>query len=118
MGERLNGIQEVEGSNPLPSTNFEEGGPTKPAFFVYILQSTSTGRFYIGQCDHLIERFHEHQADYSKATRHRGPWWMPYYETFSTRGAAMKREARLKRMKNHQRIRTLILRSFPNFDIP
>ena len=60
LGERLNGIQEVVGSTPIPSTKF----------YVYVLQSLNTGRFYVGHCDHLIERFHEHQSGYSKATRH------------------------------------------------
>jgi hypothetical protein len=30
----------------------------------------------VGHCDHLIERFWEHQDGYSKATRNRGPWWL------------------------------------------
>ncbi len=107
LGERLNGIQKVEGSTPLPST----------IFFVYVLQSLSTGKFYIGQCDHLIERFREHQAGYTTSTRGRGPWWVPYFEWYPTRSAAMRRERQLKRLKSHTRIRSLISTLYPNVDL-
>ena len=103
LGERLNGIQEVVGSTPIPSTSY----------FVYILQSLSTGRFYIGQCDHLIERFHEHQAGYSVATRNRGPWWMPYYEIHADRSSACQRERALKRKKSAAYLRYMIETAYP-----
>ena len=77
-------------------------------YFVYILQSQSTGHFYIGQCDHLIERFREHQRGASLATRNRGPWWMPYYEAYSTRSDALRRERELKAKKSAVSIRRLI----------
>jgi len=80
-------------------------------YFVYILQSQTTGRFYIGQCNHLIERFHEHQRGASQATRNRGPWWMPYYEICSTRSEALRRERELKAKKSALSIRRLIDRS-------
>ncbi|MBM3862259.1 MAG: GIY-YIG nuclease family protein [Verrucomicrobia bacterium] len=69
-------------------------------YFVYILQSLSSGRFYVGQCDHLIGRFREHQRGANLATRNRGPWWMPYYEIYPTRTAAIKRERQIKKMKS------------------
>ena len=77
-------------------------------YFVYILQSLSTGRFYVGQCNHLIQRFHEHQRGANLATRNRGPWWMPYYEIHSTRTAAIKRERQIKNMKSAASIRRII----------
>jgi putative endonuclease len=109
--ERLNGIQEVRGSNPLTSTN------NTGLFYVYILQSASTTRFYVGHCDHLIERFHEHQAGYSKATQNRGPWRMPYYETFLARAAAQKREYALKRKKSSRYLRWLIQKAHPELEL-
>ena len=109
MGERLNGIQEVVGSTPIPSTIYINSSTC----YVYILQSLTTGRFYIGQCDHLIERFNEHRNGYSKATRHSGPWWMPYYESHRDRHTACLRERDLKRKKSAVYIRELIEASFP-----
>ena len=107
MVERLNGIQKVRGSTPLTSTK------AGAFFYVYILQSCTTGRFYIGHCDHLIERFREHQSGYSKATKNRGPWWMPYYEIHPNRSAAQKREYALKRKKSASYIRWLAAEACP-----
>ncbi len=83
-------------------------------FYVYILQSLSTKRFYVGQCDHLIERFNEHQNGYNKSTRNRGPWWMPYYEIYDTRSQAVKRESQIKRKKSAKSIRAIIDHNLPN----
>jgi GIY-YIG catalytic domain-containing protein len=68
LGARLDGIEEVAGSNPAGSTRISM------TFFVYILQSESTGRYYIGQTKNLEERVTYHNANYSKALRNRGPW--------------------------------------------
>jgi putative endonuclease len=85
-------------------------------YFVYILQSLSSGRFYVGQCDNLIERFHEHERDANRATRGRGPWWMPYYEIHPARVDALRREREIKAKKSAQSIRRLIQCSFPNWE--
>ncbi|MFC1497190.1 GIY-YIG nuclease family protein [Verrucomicrobiota bacterium] len=82
-----------------------------------MLQSISTGRFYVGSCNHLIERFHEHQSNYSKATRGRGPWWMPYFETYPTRSDAQKREYEIKSKKSSRYIRTIIWKAFPLLEL-
>src|SRR5216684_5991134 len=60
---------EIWGSSPH--------GPTIPRWFamafVYILQSETTGRFYIGSTDDLERRLAEHLRGHSPATRGRGP---------------------------------------------
>jgi putative endonuclease len=77
-------------------------------YFVYVLQSLKSDRFYIGQTNNLIRRFHEHQIGKHKATRNRGPWCMPYYECFENRSQAVMRERKLKNMKSHRYIKNLI----------
>jgi putative endonuclease len=86
-------------------------------YFVYILQSRNTGRFYVGQCAHLVERFHEHQRGCNLATRNRGPWWMPYYEVHPSRTEAIKREAEIKRKKSVSSIRAIIAHNLPGLEI-
>ena len=103
---------QVRSSDLLTSTS-----PTKAAYFVYILQSLKTSRFYVGHCDHLLERFAEHSCGYSKATRGRGPWWMPYYETFGSRPKAQTREYEIKRKKSAKYIRWLISSRFPDLKV-
>ncbi len=87
-------------------------------YFVYILQSLTSRRFYVGHCEHLIERFHEHQAGYAPSTRNRGPWWMPYYEVYATRSEAMKRESEIKRKKSSKSIRAIIAHALPHCEVP
>jgi putative endonuclease len=79
-------------------------------YFVYVLQSETSGRLYIGSTGHLIRRFHEHQRGKTRATRHHGPWFMPYYELVETRSQAVRRERKLKAWKNAARIRALFPR--------
>ena len=100
--ERLPWAQEVAGSNPVAPTN------TLAMYFVYILQSLSSGRFYVGQCDHLIERFGEHERGANRATRGRGPWSMPYYEVYPTRMDALRRKREIKSKKSAISIRRII----------
>jgi putative endonuclease len=42
------------------------------AFYVYILQSEATGRYYVGQTKDLQDRVAYHRANYSKALKNRG----------------------------------------------
>ena len=86
-------------------------------YFVYILQSLKTKKFYIGQCDHLIERFNEHQKGYTPSTRNRGPWWMPYYEVYSTRKDAVTRERQIKSKKSSKSIRAIIQHNTPEIEL-
>lgn len=76
--------------------------------YLYILQSASTGRYYIGTTDNLDRRLAEHTAGVSPATRNRGPWQVVYTELHPDRSSAMKREYQLKSWKSHQAIAALI----------
>ena len=77
-------------------------------FYVYILRSETTGRFYVGQTEHLEERIAYHNADYSLALRNRGPWKLVYSEAYATRREAVRREQYIKRQKDRRFIRSLL----------
>jgi putative endonuclease len=77
-------------------------------FFVYILRSESTDRFYIGQTQNLEERLSYHNANYSKALKNRGPWKLIYQEPFLTRSEAVRRERQLKSWKDKIMIERLV----------
>jgi putative endonuclease len=49
-------------------------------FHVYILQSETTGRFYVGQTKDLQRRVAYHNANFSLSLRNRGPWKLLYSE--------------------------------------
>ncbi|MGB6483822.1 MAG: GIY-YIG nuclease family protein [Candidatus Acidiferrales bacterium] len=71
-------------------------------FLVYILQSETTGRYYIGQTKYLEERLSYHNANYSLALRNRGPWKLVYSEEYKTRSEAILRERYMKRQKDRR----------------
>jgi putative endonuclease len=77
-------------------------------FYVYILQSESTSRYYVGHTEHLEERVRYHQSNYSKSIKNRGPWKLRHFEEFPTRGDAMKREHYIKRQKDRRFIEKVI----------
>lgn len=78
------------------------------AFHVYILQSQSSGRFYVGQTEHLDERIKYHQSNYSKTNKNRGPWKLLYTEQYETRSDTMRRESYIKKQKDHRFIEWLV----------
>ena len=78
------------------------------AFHVYILQSESTGRFYVGQTEHLEDRVAYHNANYSIALRNRGPWKLVYSEEYASRSEAVHRERHIKRQKDRSFIEALL----------
>jgi putative endonuclease len=76
--------------------------------FVYILQSETTKRFYIGSTDDLERRLSEHLRGHSPATRGRGPWRLVYKEQFDSVIEARRREYEIKQWKSAKLIQALI----------
>ena len=69
-------------------------------FWVYILQSESTGKLYIGHSSDVQRRLAEHndmRLGRRRYTRRQpGPWRLCYSEEFASRSEAMHRERFLK----------------------
>ena len=80
-------------------------------YFVYILKSQSTGKFYTGQTSNLENRIEVHNRGLSPYTKGRGPWILIYYEEFSSRGLAMKREKFLKSGKGREYLKGYLKKS-------
>jgi len=82
-------------------------------FFVYILRSESTGRYYVGHTDDLPRRISQHNdptyhgSKYTK--RNQGPWTCVFSEQYETRSAAMHREQEIKAKKSRDYIEFLII---------
>jgi putative endonuclease len=77
-------------------------------YFVYILQSDSSGKYYIGSTDNIQRRVSQHNAGYSKATKSGVPWVLKRAEEYSTLTEARQREAQIKRMKSKKWIEWLL----------
>ena len=81
-------------------------------FYTYILQSQSSGKYYIGSTQNIEERLNQHNStDNQKCkttSRFSGPWQLVYSENFMTRSDAMKREKMIKSWKSRKSIEALI----------
>ncbi|GAB6271007.1 MAG: hypothetical protein STSR0003_08470 [Smithella sp.] len=84
-------------------------------FYLYILQSESSGRYYIGHTNNLDRRLAEHNNPTyisSKTTkRFKGPWMLVYFEKYPNRSDAMAREGQIKAWKNRKAIENLIAKT-------
>ena len=98
MVEHYNDTVGVVGSSPIPPT----------IFFVYILKSRATGKYYVGSTDDLDQRLHFHNSGQSHYTARRGSWELVYLEKFPMRASAIARERQIKKWKSRVYIEKLI----------
>ena len=77
-------------------------------FFVYILRSERTGRFYVGQAQDVAERLRRYNVGTQRATKGGMPWRLARKEEFNTRAEACAREREIKGKKSRKWIEWLI----------
>ncbi|MBI3092742.1 MAG: GIY-YIG nuclease family protein [Candidatus Levybacteria bacterium] len=65
-------------------------------YYVYILFSEKDKQLYTGFTDNLQSRFKAHTEGYVKATKHRRPLKLIYYEAYISEPDARQREKYLK----------------------
>ena len=65
-------------------------------YYVYILFSEKDKQLYTGFSDNLRSRFEAHMHGYVKATKHRRPLHLIYYESYKLESDARRREKYLK----------------------
>lgn len=70
-------------------------------FYVYVLQSVNTERFYIGVTKNLYRRLKQHNNGVSSSTKPYRPWRLIYKEVYLNKDAAYKREFYLKTPKGY-----------------
>lgn len=70
-------------------------------FYVYVLFSESDNQLYTGFTPDLQSRFKAHTEGYVKATKHRRPLKLIYYESYSEELDARRREKYLKGGNGH-----------------
>ena len=67
-------------------------------FYVYVLKSVHTEHYYVGQTDNLEKRLQLHNAEKTIYAKRYKPWKIHYFEKFTSRDQAVKRE---KYFKSH-----------------
>src|SRR5262249_45618332 len=90
------------------SVRSRPGPPTFRMPAVYILQSITSHKFYIGCAENPAARLAEHQRGQTLSTRGRGPWILVYQEHFESLSEARRRERQIKSWKSHRSIQQLI----------
>ena len=65
-------------------------------FYVYVLHSEKDGQLYTGFTDNLKSRIGKHENGLVRATKHRRPLKLIYYEAYLLESDAKRREKYLK----------------------
>ena len=74
-------------------------------FYVYILYSATIDRFYIGHTGQAIsERIGKHLSSHRGFTSRAKDWQLYYYEEFTSKSLAYRREMEIKRKKSRKYI--------------
>ena len=77
-------------------------------FYFYILYSNTTDKFYIGHTPELQERLRKHNSNHKGFTGNVNDWEIVYFENYSTKELAYRREREVKKWKSKVRIKELI----------
>lgn len=76
-------------------------------YWVYILQTQTTGRYYVGHTNDVEDRVRRHNEGRTEAAKGRGPWRLVRQEEFPTRQGAAARERAIKNRKGRAYIESL-----------
>ncbi len=61
-------------------------------YYAYIIKSLKDGTFYKGSSSDLDKRLLYHNSGKSKYTKSKRPWKLHYFESFTTKSEAIRRE--------------------------
>lgn len=78
-------------------------------FYVYIIYSSKTDRFYTGYTDEDVPlRVQRHNLGWTKSTKTGIPWNLVYTESYPLKADALIREREIKKKKSRKYIEFLI----------
>ena len=87
-------------------------------FYIYILESSADGQFYIGHTDDVTRRIEEHNSsDHPTYTSKHRPWkLLAAFEVSPERAIAMKAEIFIKKQKSRRFIQKIVTKTI--VDLP
>lgn len=77
-------------------------------FTVYIIQNSSTKRYYVGYTENLQERLQRHNSGRNTSTKNGGKWSIVYTEELTDKISAWKRERQIKKYKGGEAFKKLL----------
>jgi len=84
------------------------GCPLFVMYYLYILQSQKTGRYYVGVTNNVQRRLKEHNLAAVKSTAYYKPWILKKVEEFSNIKGAYARERFIKSKHSRKIIEKII----------
>lgn len=84
-------------------------------YYVYILQSKSDMKMYVGCTSNLKKRFELHNSGEVLSTKHRRPFKLIYYEAFVDKQDTFKREQWLKTGWGRNQLNKILTSSLKGF---
>ena len=79
-------------------------------FWVYILKSLKTDKYYVGQTNSIERRFKDHNCGKDHSSKVGRPWVLKISIPMTSRKEAMRLERSLKNYKSQKRIEEFIYR--------
>jgi putative endonuclease len=73
-------------------------------YYVYIIESQKSNRYYIGQTDNLEKRIERHNKGRNLSTKAYIPWSLKWWQEYETRSEAMQIEKKIKSIKKREGI--------------
>jgi putative endonuclease len=68
-------------------------------YYTYIIESSTSGRWYYGSTADLVERLKSHNNGWNRSTKGRGPWKYIFLREFTTAEQAREFEFHLKKLR-------------------
>ncbi len=78
------------------------------SYYVYIIQSEKTGKYYTGSSEDPNKRLQQHNWSRTPSTKSGIPWKLVYTKKFETRSEAVIKEYAIKKKKSRKYIEYLI----------
>lgn len=85
-------------------------------FYVYLLSSKSANKLYVGKSSDLRRRIEEHNTGQNMSTKAHRPWEVIFYEAYTNRDDANRREKYLKTTQGRQALRRMLKCYFEDND--
>ena len=80
----------------------------KLMFYVYIIYSQASDKYYVGSCENIEKRLSDHLNSRSNYTKMAKDWELKHSEEFLSRAEAVCRELQIKNKKSRKYIEFLI----------
>jgi len=74
-------------------------------YYVYIIESKMSGKWYYGYTERPQERLKEHNGNHHHYTANKGPWFIIFLKGFEKQTEAILFERKLKALRNKEFIK-------------